>query len=262
MPARILFEQGQVETMKACYLAGSSCCDISARYGVAKNTIRKVLLANGIVMDKGRSISTKVSGRPSKRKGTRCSDETRAKMRAIDRSNYKTTAGRVFTEEQRQHMRDAWEVKRALRPKIIKPEKVILTAEEVSVRARQRTRYKNLYRRLISASGKRKCIKTEAALGYTRDEFVSHIESQFRDGMSWSDRESFHIDHIIPVDAFTKAGIFDPREVNALSNLQPLYPIENRKKSNILPLGIGGTRKQLLTAVKRGGATVYMPGII
>jgi hypothetical protein len=48
--------------------------------------------------------------------------------------------------------------------------------------------------------------------------------------MSWDNWGEWHIDHIIPVSKFEKET--PPSIVNSLSNLQPLWAIDNYKKSN------------------------------
>jgi hypothetical protein len=85
---------------------------------------------------------------------------------------------------------------------------------------------KSLYRLEVGVS----VPKNEAILGYTRDELISHIESQFKDGMNWDERSLWHIDHIKPVSLFLKQGVTDPSVVNALSNLQVLWRQENINK--------------------------------
>lgn len=70
----------------------------------------------------------------------------------------------------------------------------------------------------------------EKALGYTYSELKSRIESQFVGGMCWEHRSEFHIDHIKPVSLFLKEGITDPKIINALSNLQPLWAFDNQSK--------------------------------
>ncbi len=67
------------------------------------------------------------------------------------------------------------------------------------------------------------------ALGYTAAEARAHFESLFRPGMSWENRKAWHIDHIRPLASFRFASIHDPgfRECFALSNLQPLWAVEN-----------------------------------
>jgi hypothetical protein len=74
----------------------------------------------------------------------------------------------------------------------------------------------------------------EALLGYTRDELAAHLERRFIEGMSWSNMEKWHIDHIVPVASFSFQAPDDP-EFKAcwmLSNLQPLWAKDNIRKSN------------------------------
>lgn len=73
--------------------------------------------------------------------------------------------------------------------------------------------------------------RTEALLGYTRDELRSHIESQFEDWMNWQNHGEWHIDHIKPISQFIIEGETRPDIINALSNLRPISAIENLKKS-------------------------------
>lgn len=72
--------------------------------------------------------------------------------------------------------------------------------------------------------------RTSEVLGYTSDDLILHIESQFKDGMSWNNHGDWHIDHIKPVSAFIKEGVVDPSVINALDNLQPLWATDNQKK--------------------------------
>ncbi len=70
-------------------------------------------------------------------------------------------------------------------------------------------------------------------VGYTVDDLVAHIEAQFQDGMSWKNYGEWHIDHIRPVVSFD-FEVEDPflvaKECWALSNLRPLWAMENLKK--------------------------------
>lgn len=54
--------------------------------------------------------------------------------------------------------------------------------------------------------------------------------------MSWSNYGKWHIDHIIPLDFFKVSDPGDPKFKVAwsLENLQPLWAIDNMKKSNKL----------------------------
>ena len=87
---------------------------------------------------------------------------------------------------------------------------------------------KSLDRILNNWKGSR--AKAEELLGYTCEQFREHIESQFKEGMSWDGRGEFHIDHIKPIKAFLDEGITDPAIINALDNLQPLWAHENLSK--------------------------------
>jgi hypothetical protein len=87
-------------------------------------------------------------------------------------------------------------------------------------------------RRLISLSISNykytKKSKTHAILGCSYKELHSHIESKFRDGMSWENRSKWHIDHIIPLaSAKTEDELL---RLNHYTNLQPLWALDNLKK--------------------------------
>lgn len=77
--------------------------------------------------------------------------------------------------------------------------------------------------------------RTEALLGCSFSDAKRHIESQFVNGMSWQNRRSFVVDHIIPVVAF---DLRDPEEVRWAFNWRNLQPItfhDNAVKSDSLP---------------------------
>jgi hypothetical protein len=76
---------------------------------------------------------------------------------------------------------------------------------------------------------------------YTPEQLRLHLESKFRDGMTWDNygRLGWHIDHIKPLTAFT---FFDDngnmildqfKECMALENLQPLWYDENIRKGGL-----------------------------
>jgi len=72
--------------------------------------------------------------------------------------------------------------------------------------------------------------KTFEIVGCTPQELKEHLEKQFVDGMSWENRSEWHIDHIIPLSsAKTEEEIY---KLSHYTNLQPLWAIDNIKKSN------------------------------
>jgi hypothetical protein len=81
--------------------------------------------------------------------------------------------------------------------------------------------------------GFKKNSKTMQILGCTIQEFKLHIESQFKDGMSWNNRREWHIDHIMPLSmAKTEDELV---RLNHYKNLRPLWANENLVKSDKTP---------------------------
>ena len=71
-------------------------------------------------------------------------------------------------------------------------------------------------------------------LGCTLDELKTHLESKFQDGMSWDNygRDGWHIDHIYPLSKADLTSEDECFRVFHYTNLQPLWAIDNIKKSN------------------------------
>jgi hypothetical protein len=69
-------------------------------------------------------------------------------------------------------------------------------------------------------------------LGCSAEEFKIYMESKFQPGMSWKNntRYGWHIDHIIPISSAQNEE--QAIKLNHYSNLQPLWAIDNLKKSN------------------------------
>lgn len=101
-----------------------------------------------------------------------------------------------------------------------------------------RFRLRNVISTVIGASlrkrGGSKGASWEALVGYSAEELKRHIERQFVRGMSWENYGEWHVDHIVPVAAFEWQSPDDPdfRACWALSNLRPLWAIENKRKSS------------------------------
>jgi hypothetical protein len=105
-----------------------------------------------------------------------------------------------------------------------------------------KTRYKNdpIYN-LISRlrSNLRICLKrnnwkkntrTLQIAGCSGKQLKEHIEDQFKPGMSWNNSNLWEIDHIYPTSLATSEK--EVYELFHWSNLQPLWALENKQKSN------------------------------
>ena len=77
---------------------------------------------------------------------------------------------------------------------------------------------------------KKNKMNTIMEFGYTPKQLILRIECQFKEGMSWDNRSEWHIDHKKPISKFNKN--MNPRIINMLCNLQPLWKNENLSKSN------------------------------
>jgi len=67
-------------------------------------------------------------------------------------------------------------------------------------------------------------------LGYSYEELIIHLESQFKEGMTWDNHGEWHIDHIIPLMAANNNDQF--MKLWNYENLQPLWASENLAKRN------------------------------
>ena len=57
-----------------------------------------------------------------------------------------------------------------------------------------------------------------------------YIEAQFQEGMTWSNRGKWHIDHIKPISSFDLADEREQKMAFNYKNLQPLWAKDNLKK--------------------------------
>ena len=83
--------------------------------------------------------------------------------------------------------------------------------------------------------GRRSHQPTLDLLGCTRQEYRDHLESQFTDGMSWSNYGEWHVDHIIPVSAFDQSKLDERAICWHYSNTQPLWAEDNAAKGATIP---------------------------
>lgn len=85
----------------------------------------------------------------------------------------------------------------------------------------------------LSERGYGKDRVSKEIIGCSWEYFLQHLESQFVDGMNWSNRHLWHIDHYIPIAAAkTKEEVY---MLNHFSNLRPLWGADNFKKKDSIP---------------------------
>jgi hypothetical protein len=82
----------------------------------------------------------------------------------------------------------------------------------------------------LKNSNYKKKSKTFDIVGCSPEFLKEHLEKQFVDGMSWENRNEWHIDHIIPLSSAKTED--DALRLCHYTNLQPLWAEDNLKKSN------------------------------
>ena len=85
----------------------------------------------------------------------------------------------------------------------------------------------------LSKNGFTKKSRTHEIIGCDYETFKEHIESRFLDGMSWENRDEWHIDHIIPLGAAQDEEAIIT--LNHYLNLRPLWAAENIAKKDKMP---------------------------
>ena len=78
---------------------------------------------------------------------------------------------------------------------------------------------------------------TTELLGCTKEDFVTHIENQFVEGMDWNNRELWDIDHRIPINYKNPETNELPtiEEIMArlhFTNTKPMWKVDNRSKGS------------------------------
>jgi hypothetical protein len=85
----------------------------------------------------------------------------------------------------------------------------------------------------LKGRGLDKRTATRQMIGCDTATLKKHLESLFVEGMSWSNKNQWHIDHIIPLaSAQTEADILN---LCHFSNLQPLWAKDNLTKGSKVP---------------------------
>lgn len=91
-----------------------------------------------------------------------------------------------------------------------------------------KVRMRKAIRHALHGRGFSKAKRTREVLGCDWQTFASHIERQFLPGMSWDNRDRWHLDHIVPLaTAATEAEVL---ALNHFTNLRPLWAQDNIAK--------------------------------
>ena len=90
-------------------------------------------------------------------------------------------------------------------------------------------------RSLRSALEKQNCKKissTTSYLGCSVQYFKEYLEAQFVEGMSWDNRDQWHIDHRRPCASFDLLDVEQQQMCFHYTNLQPMWALDNLIKND------------------------------
>lgn len=132
---------------------------------------------------------------------------------------------------------------------------------ELNRKSSERFRNNPKLRMLNNIRGRvRSCIKwkkkdrTLSYVGCTAKDFMDHIEKQFHSGMTWQNMgPHWHLDHIVPVNAFMFDDESDIYKCFNYTNYQPMLASDNLSKQDLIEeIGIPAkTLKKDLTSYKK-----------
>jgi hypothetical protein len=151
--------------------------------------------------------------------------EERAKRLAWHRAHYKSNRERIRQMQKEYRRRN---LKSDNLARVIKRR----TDVQFALRCRIRNHARKILLRLPSLGSRSHYLDL---LGCRLSELASYLESKFLPGMSWENRNLWHLDHIRPLKTF---DLSDPRQLAVachFTNLQPLWAADNLRKGHRWP---------------------------
>lgn len=141
----------------------------------------------------------------------------------VGRQNFASIGGRLFSTPENHH-------KYPLAKTIVSNNKISQIRLDAKMRHRMVSRLRGRLGRLVKLGKAVKKTYMLDLLGCDLESFLSHLESQFKDGISWDNYGEWHIDHIKPCAKFDLFDIEEQKKCFHYSNLQPLWASDNCKK--------------------------------
>ena len=198
---------------------------ISEKIGISKPTILRILKENGIIMGPsgrrfigGREVATKkYFSKPETKERLKKNHKKWAEQNKEHLSKYIKEYRENNVDKIRQIKRD-YERNRKARDPLYKLISNFRTAIYTVLKESNVDKYGHYF----------------DILQYTPNELINHLELQFKDDMSWDNYGIWHVDHKLPITSFDIQEMGDKEFMScwSLDNLQPMWGIENIRKSN------------------------------
>lgn len=153
--------------------------------------------------------------------------ERKAKHYQNNKQQYLGRAKKRYEENKQVMIERACNYQKANLGKIIEQRKSRMANDDLyAIKERVRCLIKESIKKMNFSKNS----KTSEILGCSKDDFKTHVEKQFLNGMTWKNRNEWHLDHIVPIStAKTQEDII---RLNHFTNLRPLWSKENLSKSN------------------------------
>lgn len=87
---------------------------------------------------------------------------------------------------------------------------------------------RNRLSRLLRMKSRPKTFSGQEVLGCSISQLYEHLQNQFAPGMSWENRGTWHVDHVVPLSSAKNES--DLKALCHFSNLQPLWGRDNISK--------------------------------
>lgn len=178
---------------------------------------------------KNKKYSQSEKGKKSKKKWTQSEKGIDYRRNVAAKSPKKKLSDKKYsTSEKGKEARRIRERKPENVIKKVHYRKTTITGQKLLMWSNMRSRLKRWTTNLGSRD------RMEEIVGCTKEQLRSHIEKQFKPGMTWENYERYgwHLDHIIPLSNFDPNNFDDIKKANHYTNLQPLWAEENLKKSD------------------------------
>ena len=196
---------------------------ISIKTGISKPTINRILKENNIIF------------RPSGRRNIGGKKVADKKWRDSNKV-YMSNKSKTWYEQNKEHRK---EYLKEYREKNIDKIRQIKRDYERNRKARDPlykliSNFRTAIYTVLKESNVDKYGHYFDILQYTPEQLITHLELQFKDTMSWNNYGEWHVDHKLPITHFNISEMGDEEFMRcwSLDNLQPMWGIENIRKSN------------------------------
>jgi hypothetical protein len=200
---------------------------ISEKIGISKPTILRILKENGIIM--GPSGRRFIGGREVATKKYFSKPETKDRLK----KNHKK-----WSEKNREHLT---EYHKQWRTENVNKWRKTKRDYERNRKAKDPlykliSNFRTAIYQVLKESNVEKNKHYFDILQYTPEQLISHLENKFTDKMSWDNYGDWHVDHKLPITHYNIQEMGDSEFMKcwSLDNLQPMWGVDNIKKSNKL----------------------------